>query len=82
MTLDEITDRVYNLETTVSSMHDDLQELHHDSKELAETMLEVQRNTKDIVELLAGGRVASRIFLWVVGLVAGLAVIKEYFSIK
>ena len=82
MTLEEITDRVSSLERYVSTMHDDLQTLHHDSKILDETMLEVQRNTKDMVELLAGGKVASRIFLWLVGLVAGLAVIKEYFLIK
>jgi len=36
------------------------------------------KNTQDIVDLMRGGKVATRVFLWFVSIAAGVAVLIQY----
>lgn len=74
--------RINALEQTVTVMRTELQIMKVAIDENTESTKEVVTNTSDMVDLLRGGKVATRMFLWLVSISAGITVILTAMALK
>ena len=76
--VEEAHRRIDKLEDAINSLADDHRKTQVALQRNVELTTSMAKNTQDIVDLMRGGKVATRVFLWFVSIAAGVAVLIQY----
>lgn len=73
-------DRIDNVEVTLNVLRNEQQALKHSLETNTKMTEQVVTNTADMVDLLKGGKVATRFFLWFVSLAGAVAFFFDHWN--
>ena len=82
MVVDELVKKVESLEQKVQSIEVQQFQMRATLDSTEATLAKVNTNTQDLVDLIKGGKVATRLFLWAVGIIGGIVALGEYLGWK